>query len=61
MNNTRKDKPMCPCCKSKLLAFVPPQREKNITIYCSNANCKGVSISGHYNGYDILLEDLTNE
>ena len=58
---SRKDYPLCPFCKSKIVAFIPPKEGiEEITLYCSSGACKGVSLTGNYNGYIIKITDLTS-
>jgi hypothetical protein len=56
----RIDYPLCPYCESKVVAFVPPGRPQEISLYCSSAECKGMSRAGVLNGYDIMLNELSS-
>lgn len=55
---TRNDYPICPYCGYHLVGFYPPDRPEDATLYCESGECKGRSISGIMNGYDIHLYDL---
>lgn len=55
----RKDYPLCPYCFSPCVGFSPKEGYINFaTIYCSNADCKGISLGGYRDGYDIKFTDL---
>lgn len=59
MKEDRTDDPLCPYCFSPVSGFCPPEKDiKSATIYCSSAKCKGMSLSGHMNGYDIKFTDV---
>jgi hypothetical protein len=51
---------LCPYCWSKIFVFYPPGEPERISLYCSSGECRGLSVNGIANGYDIMLKDITS-